>query len=130
MMRTTSFGTRRFVIAMLGGILISASVLAQPPVAPALSAVESREYLVTPLIPYGSRISRTMRLLATSTPQHKHRVRILFYGQSITGGWTDIVLKDLRTRFPNADIIAENHAIGGFSAPWLSQTAEADLYGP
>jgi hypothetical protein len=69
-----------------------------------------------------------MRLLATSTPQHKHRVRILFYGQSITGGWTDIVLKDLKARFPHADIVAENHALGGFSAPWLSQTAEADLY--
>jgi hypothetical protein len=69
-----------------------------------------------------------MHLLATSTPAHKHRVRILFYGQSITNGWTDIVLKDLQTRFPDADIVCENRAIGGFGAPWLSETAEADLY--
>lgn len=128
MILTTSLGIQRIVVAVLGGILFSASVLAQPPVVSARPADDSREYLVAPSIPYGSRISRTMRLLATSTPQHKHRVRILFYGQSITGGWTEVVLKDLRARFPNADIIAENHAIGGFSAPWLSQTAEADLY--
>ena len=128
MMRTASLGTLRIVVSMLGGILASAGVLAQPPAVSAPSAADSREYLVAPSIPYGSRISRVMRLLATSTPEHKHRVRILFYGQSITGGWTDIVLKDLRVRFPNADIIAENHAIGGFSAPWLSQTAEVDLY--
>ncbi len=29
-------------------------------------------------------IQRTMTLLATSTPQHRNHVRILFYGQSIT----------------------------------------------
>ena len=127
-MRTASLGTLRIVVSILGGILASVGVLAQSPAVSAPSAADSREYLVTPSIPYGSRISRVMRLLATSTPEHKHRVRILFYGQSITGGWTDIVLNDLRARFPNADIIAENHAIGGFSAPWLSQTAEADLY--
>ena len=33
---------------------------------------------------FGAKIQRTMMLLATSTPQHRHRVRILFYGQSIT----------------------------------------------
>ena len=32
----------------------------------------------------GSRIQRTMTLLATSTPQKRRRVRILFYGQSVT----------------------------------------------
>jgi hypothetical protein len=85
-------------------------------------------FIQMPSIPFGSRIQRTMKLLATSTPEHKHRVRILFYGQSITGGWTNIVLKDLQTRFPHADIVCENRAIGGFTAPMLSETAEADLY--
>ncbi len=85
-------------------------------------------FLLPPSIPYGSRIQRTMHLLATSTPEHKHRVRILFYGQSITNTWTDAVLKDLQTRFPNADIVSENRAIGGFGSTWLSETAEADLY--
>jgi len=91
-------------------------------------AVSDDSFIQTPSIPFGSRIQRTMHLLATSTPEHRHRVRILFYGQSITGGWTDIVLKDLHARFPNADIVYENRAIGGFTAAWLSETAEADLY--
>ncbi len=99
-----------------------------------LSNVEAQQpaagnsFLLPPSIPYGSRIQRTMHLLATSTPEHKHRVRILFYGQSITNTWTDAVLKDLQTRFPNADIVCENRAIGGFGSTWLSETAEADLY--
>ena len=32
----------------------------------------------------GKGIQRTMTLLATSTPEHRNKVRILFYGQSIT----------------------------------------------
>ena len=32
----------------------------------------------------GKNVQRTMRLLATSTPEHRNTVRILFYGQSIT----------------------------------------------
>lgn len=128
MMRTSGLGTLRIIVLTFGGLFSAAGVVAQPPAASTPSVAEGRQYLVAPSIPYGSRISRTMRLLATSTPEHKHRVRILFYGQSITNGWTDIVLKDLKARFPNADIVAENHALGGFSAPWLSQTAEADLY--
>ena len=110
--------------AMLSAMIYVGNAEAQQPAA----AVGDNSFIQAPSIPFGSRIQRTMRLLATSTPEHKHRVRILFYGQSITGGWTDIVLKDLKTRFPNADIVCENRAIGGFSAPWLSETAEADLY--
>jgi hypothetical protein len=125
-MLTARLGTLSIVVATVCGFIISDFVSAKQPRAPL--PTDSEKYLVPPSIPYGSRICRTMRLLATSTPEHKHRVRILFYGQSITGGWTDIVLKDLRARFPNADIVAENHAIGGFQAPLLSQTAEADLY--
>jgi hypothetical protein len=129
MKRIAGLVTARVVSLMLGAISCTAAVAApESPQPPAPSDAQSSEYLVAPSIPYGSRISRAMRLLATSTPAHKHRVRVLFYGQSITFGWTDIVLKDLQTRFPNADIVAENHALGGFAAPWLSQTAEADLY--
>jgi len=114
----------RIVAAVLSVLMCAANVEAQPPA----GAAGEESFLQTPSIPFGSRIQRTMKLLATSTPEHKHRVRILFYGQSITGGWTNIVLKDLKARFPNADIVCENRAIGGFMAPMLSQTAEADLY--
>ncbi len=77
----------------------------------------------------GDRIQRTMRLLATSTPQHRHRVKILFYGQSITEQeWSREVARDLRARFPHADLVIENRAIGGFSSQVLVNTAEHDLY--
>lgn len=80
--------------------------------------------------PVGARIQRTMRLLATSTPEHRNPVRILFYGQSIVR--QDYARKaieaDLRQRFPNADLVVENRAIGGYTAPALIRTAEQDLY--
>ncbi len=77
----------------------------------------------------GSRIQRTMTLLATSTPEVPRPVRILFYGQSITAGihWQKLMDR-LRKRYPNANIIAENRAIGGYQAPNLVRTATQGLY--
>ena len=78
---------------------------------------------------YGKNIQRTMKLLATSTKEKPNTVKILFYGQSITEQkWTDRVLDHLKKRFPYANIIAENRAIGGHAAQRLVKTAEADLY--
>jgi hypothetical protein len=79
--------------------------------------------------PIGARIQRTMRLLDESTPERPNTVRILFYGQSITEqAWWKTVAADLRSRFPHADLIIENRAIGGHSSQLLIKTAEADLY--
>ena len=70
-----------------------------------------------------------MTLLATSTPARRNRVRVLFYGQSITEqGWSKHVADDLRQRFPHADLQIENRAIGGFAAQRLVRPAEHDLY--
>jgi hypothetical protein len=78
---------------------------------------------------WGKNIQRTMRLLATSTPEHRHPVRILFYGQSITEQkWSVFVEEDLRKRFPHADLTIENRALGGFSSQLLVKTAVSDLY--
>ena len=78
---------------------------------------------------WGRNIQRTMRLLATSTPKKRNTVRILFYGQSITEqGWSKLVEEDLRRRFPHADLVVENRALGGFSSQLLVRTAETDLY--
>jgi hypothetical protein len=78
---------------------------------------------------FGAKIQRTMTLLTTSTPQHRHRVRILFYGQSITKqDWWFEVAKDLKQRFPDADLQIENRAIGGFASSLLIRPAEHDLY--
>lgn len=77
----------------------------------------------------GMGIQRTMTLLATSTPERRNRVRILFYGQSITEqNWWKAVAEDLRRRFPYADLEIENRAIGGFASQLLVRPAEHDLY--
>jgi hypothetical protein len=78
---------------------------------------------------YGANIQRTMTLLATSTPQRRNKVRILFYGQSITEqNWWKLVAEDLRRRFPNADLDIQNKAVGGFASQILSRVAEHDVY--
>ncbi len=73
-------------------------------------------------------IQRTMRSLAGErNPGEK--VRILFYGQSITAqGWWRKVVDQLKAQFPEADIEAANPAIGGFTSPALRRTAYHDLY--
>jgi hypothetical protein len=78
---------------------------------------------------FGAGIQRTMTLLATSTPEHHNKVKILFYGQSITKQkwWVDVA-NDLKKLFPNADLVIENRAIGGFDASRLIRPAEHDLY--
>ena len=77
----------------------------------------------------GRNVQRTMRLLAESTPEHRNTMRILFYGQSITEqGWWKLVADDLRKRYPNANLIIENRALGGFASQMLVKTAETDLY--
>jgi lysophospholipase L1-like esterase len=77
----------------------------------------------------GVGIQRTMTHLATSTPEKRNKVRILFYGQSITEQkWSKAVADDLRARFPHADLEIENRAIGGFSSQLLVRPAEHDLY--
>lgn len=78
---------------------------------------------------WGANIQRTMRLLATSTPEKRNPVRILFYGQSITEQkWAKSVEDDLRARFPHADLLIENRALAGFASQLLVKTAETDLY--
>ncbi|MGC9316929.1 MAG: SGNH/GDSL hydrolase family protein [Armatimonadota bacterium] len=77
----------------------------------------------------GRNIQRTMRLLATSTPERRNRVRVLFYGQSVTRNpWWQDVADHLRESFPHADLEIENLAVGGYTAPTLINTAEYDLY--
>ena len=77
----------------------------------------------------GRNVQRSMRLLATSTPQKRNTVRVLFYGQSITEQkWWQAVAGDLRSRFPHANLVIENRALGGFASQLLVKTAETDLY--
>src|SRR5436190_5550369 len=77
---------------------------------------------------FGAQVQRTMSLLAGSTPKKRNRVRILFYGQSITEqNWSKIVAEDLRRRFPHADLEIENKAVGRFPSQLPRRLAEHDL---
>lgn len=77
----------------------------------------------------GSRIQRTMTLLATSNERRRYPVKILVYGQSIMGGLKRSNLENtIRERFPYAVITYENRAIAGFSAGQLVRSSELDMY--
>jgi len=75
------------------------------------------------------RLTRSLALLTTSTPQHRNTVRVLFYGQSITEqAWSREVEAWLQKTYPNANLVIANRAIGGHASQLLVKTAEADLY--
>ncbi len=78
----------------------------------------------------GSRIQRTMTLLATSTAKHRNNVRILFYGQSIQaqGYVSRMVTAALKKRYPYANIITANPSLGGYEGPSLVRTSAHDIY--
>ena len=110
---------QRLFCGMLFGLITASAAI----------AVESIPADVGDPSQLGRGIQRTMTLLANSTPMQRNTVRILFYGQSITEQtWSKLVAEDLKTRFPNANLIIENRALGGFSSQRLVKTAETDLY--
>lgn len=112
-----------FLLSGLGCLMtLPATLAAQTPPYP------TPKYLGDPST-LGRGIQRTMTLLADSTPAHRNTVRILFYGQSITEqNWWHLVADDLKRRFPYANLMIENRALGGFSSQLLVKTAETDLY--
>ncbi len=76
----------------------------------------------------GQYTSRTINLLHRSTPEKRNDVRILVYGQSISEQeWWLEVKKTIEARFPSANLIMENKAIGGFSTQYLFKTVEMDI---
>jgi hypothetical protein len=77
---------------------------------------------------YGRYTSRTMNLLHSSTPENRNTVKILVYGQSISAqDWWLPVKQSIEARYPNANLIMENKAIGGFAAQILCKTVEMDI---
>jgi hypothetical protein len=77
---------------------------------------------------YGRYTSRTMNLLQSGTPQKPNTVKILVYGQSISAqDWWIQVKESIEKRFPDANLIMENKAIGGFASQMLCKTVEMDV---
>jgi hypothetical protein len=98
---------------------------AEPLRAPAPVAHDS---LQTALPPQKA-LSHALALMADSTTARRRTVKVLFYGQSITEqNWWKSVAGKLRQRFPTANFVIENRAIGGFSTQLLVRTAETDVY--
>jgi hypothetical protein len=76
----------------------------------------------------GQYTSRTINLLHNSAPGRRNAVKILVYGQSISEQeWWLEVKRTVSERFPDADLIMENKAIGGFSTQYLFKTTEMDV---
>lgn len=74
-------------------------------------------------------IQRTLQRLERSTAEAPERVRILFYGQSITqSAWSRKLASVLAQRYPHARLELHNRALGGFASELLVKTAESDLY--
>ena len=67
---------------------------------------------------YGDKIRRTMRLLSTSTAKKPNKVKILFFGQSITRQDYSrrIIETKLRRLYPHAQLEVFNTAVGGYQA--------------
>jgi len=77
---------------------------------------------------HGQYTSRTMHLLHQSTAEKRKTVKILVYGQSISEQeWWLEVKKTVLSRFPDANVIMENRAIGGFASQLLYKTVEMDI---
>jgi hypothetical protein len=77
-----------------------------------------------PGLVYGKHIPRTMHLLSTSTKNKPNKVKILFYGQSITkqNYSRKIIEAKLRRQYPTVQLEILNTAIGGYTAPRLLRT--------
>lgn len=77
---------------------------------------------------YGRYTSRTMHLLQSSTAEKPNTVKILVYGQSISvQDWWLEVKRNIQSRYPAANLIMENKAIGGFASQMLCKTVEMDV---
>ena len=88
---------------------------------------------IPPLLPsdkagqFGARLTRTMALLESAAGTRRP-VRILFYGQSITAQeWTSLLVNRLRERYPAAEIVAINRALGGWGVSLLEKTIQYDV---
>ena len=89
-------------------------------------------FLVEPVLAdtasLGKYTSRTINLLNGTSHENANKVKILVYGQSISEQqWWLRVKKYVEDKYPDADILMENKAIGGFAAQILYKTVEMDV---
>jgi hypothetical protein len=79
---------------------------------------------------FGYRIAKTMHLLETSTAAKPNTVKIAVTGQSISDGgnsWAPDLIHWLKQKYPTANIIYRNFAIGGFATQLLHKRVPNDM---
>ncbi len=78
--------------------------------------------------PDEQKIARSLEIVRTSSPSDRKVLKVLFYGQSITGsGWESGVIDHWRQRYPGTVFVVQNRALGGFSAVELLRAARQDI---
>ena len=78
----------------------------------------------------GEYITRTMHLLNTASKENPNKIKLAFTGQSITdpnNTWPADLTEWLRQKYPFAEIIYKNFAIGGFSTDCLYKRMPNDI---
>jgi hypothetical protein len=74
------------------------------------------------------KIARSLEIIRTSTPTDRKVLKVLFYGQSITGsGWDKAVIEHWHQTYPNTIFVVQNRALGGFASPMLLRTTAQDI---
>jgi len=77
---------------------------------------------------FGTNISRTLNLIGTSTSQHKKKVKVLVYGQSISKQpWDTLVFRNLAQRYPECEFDTIDLAIGAAAAQILINPTDIDV---
>ena len=79
---------------------------------------------------FGKYIAKTMYLLTAGTKEKPNKIKIAFTGQSITdpnNTWTVGLTEWLRGKYPSAEIVYKNFAIGGFSTNFLYKRMPNDM---
>jgi len=79
-------------------------------------------------LPLHSELSRTMQVLRSSTAQKPNRLKVLFYGQSITRQpWWEEVIKWFETTYPTVKFEFSMQAAGGKAANMMRRASEQDV---
>ena len=79
-------------------------------------------------MPDQQKVARALEIIRTSTPTNHKVLKVLFYGQSITrSGWHNAVVAHWREKYPDAAVVVENRALGGFASQNLVRTTEQDI---
>jgi len=120
---------------VIGWILTVAMLAANISFIPQQSASAAVDFNAMPIptlntVQNGYNICRTMYLLESSTAEKPNTVRIAVTGQSISDGnniWVLNLITWLRGKYPTANIVFQNFAIGGFATSILYKRVPNDM---